>query len=304
MHESRSVVDVLRSMDDSLTTGDYTLAYYQNVFADADFSKQAREFVRSDTNLIALRLEDGNILNLTYRRLAPEIGARSFDMPILEKGICFGAGNSASWFIQPDSESPVSEKDLASFINKLDAAGYQLSDPDFSRLGYHGGEVRLVDPFAVTKKIKFVPDILWSIDPEQAERHNLELYAGLFADFPMQVREFIGAGSDSIAMRLEDGNILKITLQHNLPPPRAWDMPILESGTVNCDRYSLLWFVQPGGKTPIADKDFMPFVRKLIADGYQFTDPSLHNLAYYKGEVRLLDPFAVVKLSQETDSIT
>jgi hypothetical protein len=63
----------------------------------------------------------------------------------------------------------------------------------------------------------------------------------------------------------------------------------------------MLWFVQPEGKTPIADKDFVPFLRRLQADGYQFTDPSLHNLAYYKGEVRLLDPFAVVKLSQETD---
>jgi hypothetical protein len=163
-------------------------------------------------------------------------------------------------------------------------------------LAYHDGEVRLVDPFAVIKKIKFVPDILWSIEPEQAQRHNLELYAVLFADFPLQVREFIGAGSDSIAMRLEDGNILKITMQHSLPVPRAWDMPILESGTIDRDRRPLLWFVQPEGKTPIAGKDLMPFLERLCADGYRFTDPSLHNLAYYQGEIKLIDPFAVSKI--------
>ena len=275
------------------------MAYYQNVFAD--FPKEAQEFVRSDSNLIALRLEDGNILNLTYRRLAPDIGARSFDMPILEKGEW---SSGSSWFIQPNGDSRVSEKDLASFINKLDAAGYQLSDPDFSRLAYHDGEVRLVDPFAVTKKIKFVPDILWSIEPEQAQHHNLELYAQRFSDFPLRVREFIGAGRDSIVMRLEDGNILKITKQHNLPLPRAWDLPILESGTINRDRRSMLWFVQPEGKIPIAGKDLMPFLKRLRADGYRLTDPSLHNLAYYKGEVRLLDPFAAEKLPQKTDSIT
>jgi hypothetical protein len=59
---------------------------------------------------------------------------------------------------------------------------------------------------------------------------------------------------------------------------------------------SILRFVQPGVETPIADRDLIPFLRRLRADGYRLTDPSLHNFGYYCGQTRLLDPFAVEKL--------
>ncbi len=63
---------------------------------------------------------------------------------------------------------------------------------------------------------------------------------------------------------------------------------------------ALTWFVQPEGKTPVAEADLMPFLERLRVYGYGFTDPALHNLAYYRDEVKLLDPFAVCKLAEDT----
>jgi hypothetical protein len=54
--------------------------------------------------------------------------------------------------------------------------------------------------------VRSPPDVLRSIDPACAKYHNLKLYARLFADFPIPVREFITSGSDSIVLRLEDGH--------------------------------------------------------------------------------------------------
>ncbi len=45
----------------------------------------------------------------------------------------------------------------------------------------------------------------------------------------------------------------------------------------------------------------MPVLKRLRA-GYRLTDPSLHNLAYYDGEIEhdLLDPFAVSQIPEQT----
>ena len=43
----------------------------------------------------------------------------------------------------------------------------------------------------------------------------------------------------------------------------------------------------------------MPVLKRLRA-GYRLTDPSLHNLAYYDGEIKLLDPFAVSQIPEQT----
>jgi hypothetical protein len=43
----------------------------------------------------------------------------------------------------------------------------------------------------------------------------------------------------------------------------------------------------------------MPLLQRLRADGYRLTGPSLHNLDYCDGEVKLLNPFAVTKISED-----
>jgi hypothetical protein len=299
MDEATSVADILRSIDASLMTGDYTLAYYEQVFMD--FPLQAREWITATNDSIVLRLENGQILNLTYRRLSPEIGARSFDMPLLEKDVWSGQYDHASWFVQPPGHSPVSESDLLSFVAELNEAGYRFSAPDRHKLAYYDGAVKLLDPFAVVKNVRSIPDVLWSLD-ERSVKHNLELYQQLFADFPMRMREYVTSGHNSIVLRLENGNLFK-TSKLELPDEagtRPWDMPIIEKGIVQSARYSLVWYIQPEGETPIADRDLMPFLKELRADGYRFTQPGLDQLAYYHGKVRLLDPFAVSKIPGNT----
>lgn len=130
------------------------------------------------------------------------------------------------------------------------------------------------------------------------ERHNIDLYRRAFENFPLRARDFMSSGSDSVMLRLVDGNVLKITQQNEIPAQRAWDVPVLEKGSVSADGHTLHWFVQPSVQSPIARADFAPFLRRIQADGYQMTDPSLHNLGYYKGEARLLDPFSVVKIRE------
>lgn len=63
-------------------------------------------------------------------------------------------------------------------------------------------------------------------------------------------------------------------------------MPVIDKGIVEYQSYRSWWYIQPHAETPVSKADFVSFI-----------DPSRHNLAYYKGEVRLLDPFAVVKLT-------
>lgn len=296
MDDEHSVIDILYSVDSALTTGDYTLEFYRQ--ASVDFPMAVTEFLGSTDHSLVLRLANGNVLNLTYRRLAPEIGARPFDMPVLEQGVWSGDA-FCRWFVQPAGRSPVTPADFAAFKTKLDAAGYLWSEPNLKQLAYYDGEVKLLDPFAVSKKIKYVADVLWSLDESKLYGHSdLEIYQKLFADFPLRVRDFIVDDHRSIILQLEDGNLLKITnmeLSKEMTG-RPWDMPVIDKGIVEYQSYRAWWYVQPYAQTPVSDADFISFVRQLITDGYQMTDPSLHNLGYYEGEVRLLDPFAVVRL--------
>lgn len=143
-----------------------------------------------------------------------------------------------------------------------------------------------------------VSEALRTIDPDLAESHNLELYAQLFENCPLRVREFVASGSDSVVLRLENGSILKLSKQKTIPDPRPWAIPIIDQGIVQGHGHSMLWFIQPAGTPPVAEADFVAFLRRLRADGYRMVDPSLFNLAYYKGEVKLIDPFAVIRISE------
>ncbi len=131
------------------------------------------------------------------------------------------------------------------------------------------------------------------------ERQNLETYSKVMENSPHRVQEYVTAGGDSVVLKLTDGNLLKMTMDGTLPPARNFDMPVLDKGTVMADQITVNWFVQPEAKTPVARAELMPFLEKVSQQGYVMTDPSLRNLGYYNGEVKLLDPWAVVEMPKD-----
>lgn len=154
--------------------------------------------------------------------------------------------------------------------------------------GANGGELRW----------RQVSDILRSTTNENAhEFHNLEHYARAFESFPLRVSELIGAGHDSLALRLEDGNVLKISSR--VPSPlmgkRHFDMPILSSGSFSLDGHQINYMVQPFG-APVSEIQFRSFYDTLARAGYRFIDGRPNQLGLYNGEVRLLDYWAVQRI--------
>jgi hypothetical protein len=116
---------------------------------------------------------------------------------------------------------------------------------------------------------------------------------------PHRVKEYVTTGSDSVVMKLTDGNMLKLTKEGELPPARSFDMPVVDKGTALADQITVNWFIQPEAKSPVAQADLMPFLQRIRQEGYRMIDPSLSNLGYYNGEVKLLDPWAVVEIPKQ-----
>lgn len=131
------------------------------------------------------------------------------------------------------------------------------------------------------------------------QRQNLEVYSKAMEGSPHRVKEYVTTGSDSVVMKLTDGNILKLTKEGELPPARSFDMPVVDKGTAMADRITVNWFVQPEAKSPVTQADLMPFLQRIRQEGYRMIDPSLSNLGYFQGEVRLLDPWAVVEIPKQ-----
>lgn len=152
-------------------------------------------------------------------------------------------------------------------------------------------EVNMGEPKSVSQTLRDLID-----SGNAPERQNLTVYSKAMENSPLQVREYVTTGSDSVVMKLADGNILKLTKEGELPPARSFDMPVLERGTALADQVRVNWFIQPEAKAPVAQADLMPFLQRIRQEGYRMIDPSLSNLGYYNGEVKLLDPWAVVEI--------
>ncbi len=131
------------------------------------------------------------------------------------------------------------------------------------------------------------------------ERQNLDVYSKAMENSPHRVKEYVTTGSDSVVMKLTDGNMLKLTKEGELPPARSFDMPVVDKGTALADQITVNWFIQPEAKSPVAQADLMPFLQRIRQEGYRMIDPSLSNLGYYNGEVKLLDPWAVVEIPKQ-----
>lgn len=134
--------------------------------------------------------------------------------------------------------------------------------------------------------------------PHIKENHPIRVYINAFNGFEPLGVCLIGGGRDSIAIRLQTGNILKIG-RRELPAgagSRPFDMPILERGRrYTRDGLAVLYYVQPEAITPVQEEELWPFMDRLHGHGYYFADCGERQLGYFNGEVKLLDPFAVTK---------
>ena len=121
----------------------------QNLFLD--FPIRVQEYLGAGSDSMVFRAADGNVLKLTTRQLEPEMGKRRFDLPILESGVRQSGPYAATWFVQPEADSPIGREDFLSFLKQLRSEGYQMHQPGGDQLGYWNGQARLLDPFAVRR---------------------------------------------------------------------------------------------------------------------------------------------------------
>lgn len=130
--------------------------------------------------------------------------------------------------------------------------------------------------------------------PEARANHNLSLYRKAFCDFPAEGESVVATGSDSVVLKLQDGNILKIssrTINRALEP---FDLPVFTSGNMQADGITIYYVIQPEAE-PARLSDFAIFLRILTDHGFRMTDPGISQIGIYQGQVKLLDPFAVAK---------
>src|SRR6185295_7067238 len=108
-------------------------------------------------------------------------------------------------------------------------------------------------------------------------------YADAFKGFDKQVSKVIGGGADSVVLRLEDGNVLKITTR-DLPADlgnRAFDMPVLEQGSRLIDGRKVNYFVQPFAEMA-RPNDLHVIGQSVKASGFHFEEPFLNQIGRYQ----------------------
>jgi hypothetical protein len=101
---------------------------------------------------IVFKLADGHVLHITDKMVTSELGTRFFDLPMIERGAIDSPGGlQMHYFVQPEAETPVSERAMREFQRRIEAQGWMLSDRSQRQLGIFGGETKLLDPFAVER---------------------------------------------------------------------------------------------------------------------------------------------------------
>ncbi len=95
-----------------------------------------------------LKLQNGNILKISSRTITRAL--EPFDLPVLTSGTTQADGRTVYYVIQPEAE-PATLNDLAIFLCILTDHGFRMTDPGISQIGIYQGQVKLLDPFAVTK---------------------------------------------------------------------------------------------------------------------------------------------------------
>lgn len=147
---ARPLSDFFRELAGKGRTGSHPLGRYIEAFASSD--KRATAVIAAGGDSIVLRLSGGDVIHVTNKVVTPALGCRSFDLPIIEKGaIPSPGGQEVHYFIQPEAQTPVSERAMREFQRDIAEEGWMLSDRSQHQLGLYGGETKLLDPFAVER---------------------------------------------------------------------------------------------------------------------------------------------------------
>jgi hypothetical protein len=145
--------EALRALKGNPDTAHHAIGRYARAFANSPLRVTA--LIAAGADSLVFSLENGNILHVTARMLAPSYGARFFDLPMIERGeIEQPDGIKIFYFIQPKALTPVSERAWRDFKRWIAAEGWLMADSGPHQLGFHDGDVKLLDPFAVQR----IPD--------------------------------------------------------------------------------------------------------------------------------------------------
>ena len=143
-------------------------------------AQKARRLLHVGGDSISFLLESGHVLKVTNRALEPDLGARWFDMPILERGRK-GAGEQCVYFFEQPFGEPVSGEQADAFMKELAARGWWIVDPGQRQIRLYVPEQRptLVDPWAVvpwpaSHRQPQQNSSAGEIEDEQRERHEPE----------------------------------------------------------------------------------------------------------------------------------
>jgi hypothetical protein len=80
---------------------------------------------------------------------------------------------------------------------------------------------------------------------------------------------------------------------------RFFDLPMIERGEISQPDglgLKVFYFIHPEALTPVSERAWRDFKRSIGAQGWLMADSGPHQLGYYAGEIKLLDPFAVQRI--------
>lgn len=146
---------------DTKANHDLAREYYSNAFED--FPHRAKGFLGAGKTSMAIELEDGKVLKISRQPLEKDHGSRPFDIPVLEemeihsdiedKGNVVYSGD-VYWHIQPKVEMRATADDAFEFASRCRKIGFDFSDMGKRQIGYHNGNLVLIDYDAVEKRVQ------------------------------------------------------------------------------------------------------------------------------------------------------
>ena len=132
--------------------------------------------------------------------------------------------------------------------------------------------------------------------PVFSKGHAMRAYVRAFEGSDKCAVGFVSVGQNSVAMELNDGNILKISSRvlTDKMGTRPFEVPILERCAVEVGPHlRVYWFVQPRAQTPVTWSQYKLFRSDLEKDKYFLELGGDRQLGIHEEQVKLLDPYAV-----------
>lgn len=140
------VSELIKSIKTPEAIANHNLDLYAKALAD--FGTKGSSVVATGSDAVVLKLQDGNILKVGSRANTRE--PESFDMPVLKSGTLEAEGRTVRYVVQPEAQ-PAKASDLGTFLATISGKGFRMTDPGISQIGLYEGQVKLLDPFAVTR---------------------------------------------------------------------------------------------------------------------------------------------------------